>query len=44
MAINVSVQSNGGLLPDIKMLTQCDYSGGNPFDTMNIFLGNDQKR
>ena len=25
MAINVSVQYNGGLLPDIILLTQCHY-------------------
>ena len=25
MAINVSVQYNGGLLPDIILLTQCYY-------------------
>ena len=32
MAINVSVQYNGGLLPDIILLTQCYYlSLGNPF-------------
>ena len=33
MTINVSVQYNGGLLPDIIMLTQCYYhhSLGNPF-------------
>ena len=30
MAINVSVQYNGGLLLDIILLTQC-YSIGNPF-------------
>ena len=27
MVINVSVQYNGGLLPDIIMLTLCDYIG-----------------
>ena len=27
MAINVSVQYNGGLLPDILLLTLCDYIG-----------------
>ena len=27
MAINVSVQYNGGLLPDIILLTQCGYIG-----------------
>ena len=29
MAINVSVQYNGGLLPDIILLTQCYYHRGN---------------
>ena len=28
MAINVSVQYNGGLLPDIILLTQCYYHRG----------------
>ena len=28
MAINVSVQYNGGLLPDIILLTQCYYHKG----------------
>ena len=36
MAINVSVQYNGGLLPDIILLTLCDYIG-EPFDTMKSF-------
>ena len=27
MAINVSVQYNGGLLPDIILLTRCDSIG-----------------
>ena len=27
MAINVSVQLNGGLLPDILLLTLCDNTG-----------------
>ena len=32
MAINVSIQYNGGFLPDIIMLTQCYYHRGtNPF-------------
>ena len=32
MAINVSVQYNGGLLPDIILLTQCYFHrSGNPF-------------
>ena len=33
MDINVSVQYNGGLLPDIILSTRCSYIG-NPFDTM----------
>ena len=28
MAINVSVQYDGGLIPDIIMLTQCYYHRG----------------
>ena len=31
MAINGSVQYNGGLLPDITLLTQCYYHPGKPF-------------
>ena len=31
MAINVSVQYNGRLLPDIMLLTQCSLPSGNPF-------------
>ena len=31
MAINVSVQHNGGLPPDITLLTQRYYHRGNPF-------------
>ena len=31
MVINVSVQYNGGLLPDIILLTLCDYIG-EPFE------------
>ena len=31
MAINVRVQYNGGLLPDIILLTQCYHHRGNPF-------------
>ena len=30
MAINASVQYNGGLLPDIILLTQCYYHIGEP--------------
>ena len=33
MVINVSVQYNGGILPDILLLTTL----GNPFDTMESF-------
>ena len=31
MVINVNVQYNGGLLPDIILLTQCYLHRGNPF-------------
>ena len=31
MAINVSVQDNGWLIPDIVLLTQCYYHRGNPY-------------
>ena len=31
MVINVSVQYNGGLLPDIILWTLCDYIIGEPF-------------
>ena len=37
MAINVNVQYNGGLLPDIILLTQC-YSIGEPFEYHVEFL------
>ena len=37
MAINVSVQYNGGLLPDIMLLTQC-YCAANP-DVVLSFSG-----
>ena len=33
MVINVSVQYNGGLLPDIILLTQCYYHWGTRLDT-----------
>ena len=36
MAVNVSVQYDGGLLPDIILLTLCDYIG-ELFDTMTSF-------
>ena len=32
MAINVSVQHNGGFLPDIILLTQMLLPSGNPFE------------
>ena len=38
MAINViSVQHNGGFLPDIISLTQCYYHRGTRFDAMKRF-------
>ena len=37
MVINVSVKCNGGLLPDVILLTQCD-SIGEPFKYHIVFL------
>ena len=37
MAINVNVQYNGGLLPDIILLTQCYLHRGTCFNTMKRF-------
>ena len=37
MAINVSVQYNGGLLPDIMLLTQCYYHRGTLLNAMKRF-------
>ena len=37
MAINVSVQCNGGLLPDIILLTQCYYHRGTHLNAMKRF-------
>ena len=37
MAINVSVQYNGGLLPDIILLTQCYYHWGTSLNAMKRF-------
>ena len=34
MAINISVQYNGGFLPDIKLLTQGYYHWGTRLNTM----------
>ena len=36
MAINVSVQYNGVILPDVILWTPCDYIG-EPFHTMKSF-------
>ena len=38
MAINISVQYKGGLLPDIILLTQCYYHRGTRLNAMNRFL------
>ena len=37
MAINVSVQYNGGLLPDIILLTQCYHHRGTRLKAMKRF-------
>ena len=37
MAINVSVQHNGGFLPDIIILTQCYYHRGTRLNAMESF-------
>ena len=37
MATNVSVQYNGGLLPDIILLTQCYYHRGTRLNAMKMF-------
>ena len=37
MAINVSVQYDGGFLPDIILLTQCYYHRGTRLNTMKRF-------
>ena len=37
MAINVSVQFNDGLLPDIMLLTQCYYHWGTRLNAMKRF-------
>ena len=36
MAINVSVQYNGGLLSDIILLTQCYYHRGTHLNAMKV--------
>ena len=38
MAINVSVQYNGGLLPGITLLTKCYYHRGTRLNAMKRFL------
>ena len=38
MAINVSVQYNGGLLPDIILLTQCYFYRGTRSNAMKEVL------
>ena len=40
MVINVSVQHNGGLLPDIILLTPCDSIGEPFFDVMSCLEKN----
>ena len=37
MAINVSVQYNGGLIPDIILLTQCYYHRGTRLNAIKRF-------
>ena len=37
-AINVSVQYNGGLLPDIILLTQCYHHWGTHFSEEVLYL------
>ena len=37
MTINVSIQYNGGLLPDIILLTQCYYHRGTRLNAMKRF-------
>ena len=37
MVINVSVQYDGGFLPDIKLLTQCYYHRGTRLNAMKRF-------
>ena len=38
MAINVRVQYNGGLLPDIILLTECYHHRGTRLNAMKRFL------
>ena len=38
MAINVSVQNNGGLLPDVILLTQCYFHRGARLNAMKSFF------
>ena len=38
MAINVSVQDNGGLLPDIILLTLCYFHRGTRLNAIRCFV------
>ena len=38
MAFNVSVQYNCGLLPDVILVTQCNYHWGTRLNDMKRFL------
>ena len=38
MVINISVQYNGGVLPDIMLLTQCYFHRGTRLYAMKRFL------
>ena len=38
MAINISIQYNGGFLPDIILLTQCYYHRGTRLNAMKSFF------
>ena len=42
MAIYLSVQYNGGLLPDIILLTQCYYHRGTRLNVMKMCLKKNQ--
>ena len=42
MAISLSVQYNGGLLPDIILLTQRYYHGATRLNVMKMFLKKNQ--
>ena len=42
MAINVSGQYDGGFLPDIILLTQCNYHRGTRLNAIDGFLSSSQ--